>query len=351
MFNVIIPTPDTLPVHWVWFQILLTFTFVLHLLLMNLVLGGSLLAIGDLFRGKSMDAESKHIPTLIALTINLGVPPLLFVQVLFGNFFYSSSVMMSVYWIMIIPILILAYYAAYIFSGKMDANSTFGKINLVVSTLLILYIAFMLVNNSTFSIQPDKWNAYHNNPGGTLLNLGDPSFWPRYLHFIIAAVAIAGLGKAVWIKFFNKKLDAEEKKTRIKKNLLIFGFATMVQIVDGLWFWLAMPKHVTMAFLGQNIIATILMITAIISALLIIVFAIRGRLMPALILGIFQIIIMSIVREIVRYTYLSGIFSPSHLENVHQVSPLIAFLLVFIIGLFLLFYMYKLAVEPKIKKS
>ncbi|MFC0878210.1 hypothetical protein ACE01N_16560 [Saccharicrinis sp. FJH2] len=350
MLNDVIPTPDTLPVHWVWFQILLTFTFVLHLLLMNLVLGGSLLAIGDLVRGKSIDKESQHIPTLIALTINLGVPPLLFVQVLFGNFFYSSSVMMSVYWIMIIPILILAYYGAYIFSRRMDTNSTFGKAMLILSTLLILYIGFMFVNNSTFSIQPDKWSAYNDNSGGTLLNLRDPSFWPRYLHFITAAVAIAGLGKAVWIRFF-KKAEQEEKQEGIKKNLRIFGFATMIQFIFGIWFWLALPKNVTMAFMGQNIVATILMILVLISALLIIIFAMRGKLIPALIQGLFQVILMAVVREIARYTYLDGIFKPSQLENVHQSTPLIAFLLVFILGLFLLFYMYKLAVEPKIKKS
>ncbi|MFB6342390.1 hypothetical protein ACE1ET_11720 [Saccharicrinis sp. FJH62] len=350
MLNDVIPTPDTLPVHWVWFQILLTFTFVLHLLLMNLVLGGSLLAIGDLVRGKSIDKESQHIPTLIALTINLGVPPLLFVQVLFGNFFYSSSVMMSVYWIMIIPILILAYYGAYIFSRRMDTNSTFGKAMLILSTLLILYIGFMFVNNSTFSIQPDKWSAYNDNPGGTLLNLRDPSFWPRYLHFITAAVAIAGLGKAIWIRFF-KKADPEEKEQGIKKNLRIFGFTTMIQFIFGIWFWLALPKDVTMAFMGQNIIATILMMLVLVSAVLIIIFAMRGKLIPSLIQGLFQVILMAVVREIARYTYLDGIFKPSQLENVHQSTPLIAFLLVFILGLFLLFYMYKLAVEPKIKKS
>jgi len=347
----IIPSPDTLPVHWLWFQILLTFTFVLHLILMNLVLGGSLLAIGDLIRRKQPDAESKHIPVLIALTINLGVPPLLFVQVLFGNFFYSSSVMMSVYWIMIIPVLIFAYYAAYIFSKKFDANSLFGKISLVISTVLILYIAFMFVNNSTFSIQPEKWAAYLDRPEGTLLNLADPSFWPRYLHYMIASVAIAGLGKAVWHRFFNKNTEASEKEIRIKKNLKIFGIATMIQLIVGTWFWLVLPEHVSKAFMGQNLPATLLMAVALLSAMLLMMAAIRGRLMLSVVLGLFQVILMTVIREIARHTYLSGKFSPSQLEHVHQLSPLIAFLLVFVIGLFLLFYMYRLAISPKIKNS
>jgi hypothetical protein len=347
MISDLIPTPDTLPVHWLWFQILLTFTFVLHLLLMNLVLGGSLLALGDLFSRKQAGAESRHIPVLIALTINLGVPPLLFVQVLFGNFFYSSSVMMSVYWIMIIPILILAYYAAYLFSGRIASNPLFGKINLMLSTLLILYIAFMFVNNSTLSVQPEKWTAWHDNPRGTLLNLDDRSFWPRYLHYLVASVAVAALGKAVWFRFFVKKADCAEKKIRIRKNLRLFGFATMIQFIVGIWFWLALPESVGKAFMGQNITGTILMVVAIASALLMIMTAMRGRLVLSLSLGIFQVAVMSIIREIVRYTYLDGIFNPSRLENTNQISPLIIFLLVFATGLFLLFYMCRLAAKPK----
>ena len=349
MTSTIIPTPDTIPVHWIWFQVLLTFTFVLHLLLMNLVAGGSLIAIWELIRAKKTSTETRQLPILIALTINFGVPPLLFVQVLFGHFFYTSSVLMAVFWILVIPILILAYYGAYIFSRKI--GTTLAKVSLIISTLLILYIAFMFVNNSTFALQPDKWSEYFNNQGGTLLNLHDASLWPRFLHFMIAAVAIAGLGKAVWAKYFSKKPNDENKKALIKKNLRIFGFATMIQFIIGTWFWLSMPGKVTKTFMGDNLIATLLMIIVFLSALLIIIFAMRGKLIQALIQGIFQVVLMSIVREITRSTYLSGIFSPAQLENVHQSSPLVAFLLVFIIGLFLLYFMYQLTVKSKSNES
>ena len=349
MNSTIIPSPDTIPVHWIWFQVLLTFTFVLHLLLMDLVAGGSLLAIWDLIKGKQTSTETRQLPILIALTINLGVPPLLFVQVLFGQFFYTSSVLMAVYWILVIPILILAYYGACIFSRKISSN--LAKVSLIVSTLLIMYVAFMFVNNSTFALQPEKWGKYLTHPGGTLLNLSDASLWPRFLHFMVAAVAIASLGKAVWAKYFSKEANKEVKKSAIKRNLKTFGWATVVQFVIGIWFWLSMPSAVMKTFMGNNLIATLLMVIVILSALMIVFFALKGKLISALIQGVFQVVLMSIVREITRSTYLTGIFSPAQLENVHQTSPFVVFLLIFIIGLSLLYFMYQLAVKPKSNES
>lgn len=347
----ILPSPDSIPVHWIWFQVLLTFTFVLHLLFMNMILGGSLLAIWDIIKGKSIQQETKHLPTLIALTINLGVPPLLFVQVLFGNFFYTSSVMMAVYWIMVIPILILAYYGAYIFSKKIETKPVLGKISLMVSTFFVLYIAFMFVNNSTLAIQPSNWGEYLLHPEGKLLNLGDRTIWPRLLHFIIAAIAIASLTKATWAKYFKKSLSDDEKLVEVKKNLKVFGWATLIQFAIGSWFWLSFPNAVSKAFMGGNLIATLLMALVWISALLIVYYALKGKLIPALVQGLFQVILMAIVREISRSNYLIDLFKPSELINVHQTSPFIVFLLVFVIGLLSLYFMYHLTLTPKSKKS
>lgn len=346
----IIPSPDTIPVHWLWFQVLLTFTFILHLIFMNLILGGSLLTIWEIIKGKTISSESKNIPTLIALTINLGVPPLLFVQVLFGNFFYSSSTMMAVYWILVIPILILAYYGAYIFAKKVDKKPLLAKVSLVVSSLFMLYVGFMFVNNSTMSIQPETWNRYLGNQRGTLLNLGDASLWPRFLHFIISAVAIAALGKSIWAKFFLKA-NAEEKKEKTKSNLQLFGWATAIQFAVGTWFWLAMPSEVTKTFMGGSLIPTLFMVIVWISAGLIVYFALKGKLINALIQGVLQIVIMAIVREFTRSSYLKDIFAPSQLHNVSQASSLVVFLLVFIIGLLSIYFMYHLTVNSKTNKS
>ncbi len=132
----------------------------------------------------------------MALTVNFGVPPLLFVQVLYGHLFYSSSVMLAVPWILVIPILILAYYGAYIFVKKADKAPVWSKGALVFTSLFLLYIAFVFVNNNTLAIQPDRWGIYFENPGGWNLNLGEPTLWPRYLHFVLGGPGHWSTGKS-----------------------------------------------------------------------------------------------------------------------------------------------------------
>lgn len=349
MYDSIIPTADTIPVHWLWFQVLLVFTFFIHMILMNFLLGGSLLTLWDLLKGKMEKRTSGSIPTLVALTVNFGVPPLLFVQVLYGHFFYSSSVMLGVPWILVIPILILAYYGAYIFVKKADKAPVLSRGALIFTSLSLLYIAFVFVNNNTLAIQPDRWGIYFDDPGGWNLNLGEPTLWSRYLHFLLAALAIGALGRAIAYHF--SKMDEEEKKSQIKRNLKIFAWITVIQFAVGSWFWLTMPETVWKTFMGGSFFATAMMVAGWLLALLILHSAFTGRLITAMILGGLEVLVMVIVRDLARGAYLEGLFRPSQLENVGEQSPLIAFLLIFVVGLLALYYMIRLIFKSKTSKS
>ena len=349
MYDSIIPTADTIPVHWLWFQVLLIFTFFIHMILMNFLLGGSLLTVWDLLTGKLEKRASGSIPTLVALTVNFGVPPLLFVQVLYGHLFYSSSVMLAVPWLLIVPILILAYYGAYIFVKQAHKAPVLSKGGLIFTTLSLLYISFVFVNNNTLAIQPDRWGIYFSDPGGWNLNLGQPTLWSRYLHFLLAALAIGALGRAIVHRFSN--VDKKEKEIQIKRNLKIFGWTTLIQFAVGSWFWLTMPDTVWKTFMGGSLFATALMVTGWLLALLILHSAFTGRLILAMILGGLEVLVMVIVRDLARAAYLKEQFHPSQLENVKEVSPFIAFLLVFVVGVFALNYMIRLIFKSKTSQS
>jgi hypothetical protein len=349
MYDSIIPTADTIPVHWLWFQVLLIVTFFLHMILMNFLLGGSLLTVWDLLRGKLEKTASGSIPTLVALTVNFGVPPLLFVQVLYGHFFYSSSVMIAVPWILVIPVLILAYYMAYIFVKQVDKVPVLSKGALIFTSLSLLYIAFVFVNNNTLAIQPDRWGIYFQDPGGWNLNLGEPTLWPRYLHFLLAALAIGALGRAIAYHF--SKMKKKEKEGQIKRNLKIFAWITLIQFAIGSWFWLSMPESVWKIFMGESFFATALMVAGWLLALLILHSAFTGRIISAMVLGGLEVLVMVIVRDLARGAYFKDIFHPSQLENVGEVSPLIVFLLVFVVGLLALFYMIRLIFKSKTTQS
>jgi hypothetical protein len=184
-------------------------------------------------------------------------------------------------------------------------------------------------------------------PGGMSLNLGEPSLWPRYLHFVLAALSVAALGFAVYAKFAVN--DDDEKNSLIKLNLKRFAWFTLIQFGIGTWFWLSNPRDVWMTFMGGSIIATVLMILGLLMSASMIFTAFRSKLTATLIHLILILIIMVIMREYMRAAWLNNVFSPASLESTGKISSFIAFLVVFLAGIYILYYMYRLATNKNEK--
>jgi len=128
----LVPTPDAIPVPWGFFEFLLILTFFAHILLMNAMIGTAFIAMVREIRTPltapppCRDIAGK-LPYTIAFAVNFGVAPLLFLQVLYGHFMYTSSILMAAYWLSIIGMLILAYYSAYLRSGRRWPRTTAGS--------------------------------------------------------------------------------------------------------------------------------------------------------------------------------------------------------------------------------
>jgi hypothetical protein len=278
------------------------------------------------------------IPTLFALSVTLGVAPFLFLQVLYGHFIYSSSVLMAVFWILVIPVLIIGYYGAYIHLRKYSKSPGLSKFALIVTVLSVLYIALMFSNNMTMMLNPQSWSGYFENRGGTILNFGDPTVFPRFLHFIVASIAIAGLFSAIVWNFRT----SEVRNAQIAKGLRIFSFATMVQVLVGIWLLLSLPKEIMMLYMGQNMLYTLLLIIGILAALLVIFTSIQGKLWPSVIIIFSTVAVMAIIRALLRAAYLGKYFSLSDLIVKPQYDVLALFLVIFIVGLGVVWYMIKI---------
>ena len=343
----LIPTPDAIPVPWGWFYVLLMLTFLLHLLVMNAMLGGGIIALISTLRGGEQNTLlsqefSYKWPYTIAFAVNMGVAPLLFVQVLYGQFIYSSSILMAVWWFSIFTLLIFAYYGAYIYDFKFAALGGLRIFMIEFSVLILLFVGFMFTNNMTLMLQPDKWLAYFANADGTLLNLSDPTVIPRYLHFVIGAIAVAGLYLAL-IGHFNFAKSAVKKETLINQGMRYFTVATAIEIVFGLWFLIVLPKDVMMLFMGRSAYGTGMLLIGIILALVALHFGHKRSLIPACICTLLLMIDMIFMRDLVRIAYLKPYFQVSDLPVQTEYSSLTLFLVVFVIGLAMIGYMLKLA--------
>lgn len=344
--SVLIPTADAIPVPWGWFYVLLMLTFLLHLLVMNVMLGGGIIAF---FTTLSKRQETRLIgreisykwPYAIAFAVNMGVAPLLFVQVLYGQFIYSSSVLMACWWLSIVGVLILAYYSAYIFDFKYDSLQSMKLVTVGFSVVSMLFIAFLFSNNMTLMLEPEKWSAYFDNRGGTLLNLSNPVLWPRYLHFVIGSIAVAGLFYALvgYLGFTKSEVD---KEMLTGKGMKFFTHATMLQLVIGIWYLFVLPDDIMRLFMGGSLFGTVLLTSGFLTALVVLYFGFRKKILVSAGGCLLLLIIMILLRDLVRRAYLDPYFSVTDLVVVPEYSPMIFFLAVFALGLGLIGYMLKL---------
>ncbi len=339
--NVLIPTPDTIPAPAWIFIVLEQLLFLLHILMVNAVLGGALIAVVKRFRMN--DAEyvplykpaAMKFPVLIALAINFAIPPLLFLQVVFGHMFYTSSVLMAFYWILIIPLLIIAYYGLYIHSMKMEFSPLFSKVSIVCSILIMLYIGFMLVMNNLLMVQPEKWNVYFQSRGGLILAFSDPTILPRYLHFIAASVAVGALLFAI---IFHFKKSADE----VKGYLRLFGIFTLIQVIVGCWYLFVIPSDFIKNFMGGDLLSTICLGIGFLFALMAIAVAFKGNLRATIFSLLITMIAMLIVRHNLRMMYLEDNFVTDQLVIVPQYGTLMLFIILLLLGLGAIAYMVKL---------
>lgn len=272
-----IPSAEPIPLPapaWI-LELFLLVTFLLHIVAMNCVVGGSFIALVARLRSSSemrrlANDLARKIPALLAATITLGIAPLLFVQTLYGQFFYSSSALMAWPWFAVILILTVAYYGFYVlaFHAQNAEKSRSRQTWIALGTLvLVLTIAFIYTNNLTLMLQPETWMAkYRANTAGLNLNLGDPSLLPRYFHTLIGATAIGGLF-VVAIGLARWKSDRDDARFLMRHGAHWFVGATVTQFIVGTWFLIALPYENMLVYLGGRLEPTALFFIAIAAAL------------------------------------------------------------------------------------
>ena len=343
----LIPVPDTIPAPWLFFEPLLILTFFAHLLFMNAMLGTTMIGLVREMRAQPTAPPpcpeiAGKLPYTIALAVNFGVAPLLFLQVLYGQFIYTSSILMGAYWLSIIGLLILAYYSAYIYKMATSLPAAPRKRALATSLLLLLVIAFFFVNNITLMQTPQSWNVYFHRPDGTFLNLAEPTLLARYLHFVVASVATGGLFLAI-LAFFQQKSGVPGAAKRLSSGMKWFTYATVVEIGTGIPFLFSMPKNVHQLFAGASPPHTALFLASLVATFFSLYYGTKERVWPATVAMAATVFFMVLVRDLARQAYLADYFHPADLQVAPQWSPMLLFVAILLIGIAVVIYMLKLA--------
>ncbi len=338
----LIPRTGFINLPWGWFEVLMVATFVLHLLFMNVALGSGIIVLvhnltGMDLRGSTAREVSRKLPTVLALTVNFGVAPLLFMQVLYGQFFYISDVLMAALWLPVIVLVMLAYYGAYVYDFRYDRLGSWRLAAVAVAVASMLAVSFLFSNNITTMAVAELWPRYFDAPTGTLLATTDPTLFPRWLHFVTASIAVGGLAVALMQRRRLGKAapgspEQADAEARMREGMRWFTWGTVVQICIGVWFLLSLPAGIMLLFMGGAGLHTAVFVIGLAAALTALVLGFRGAPVAAAAAVVCTVAPMAVMRELVRKAYLAPYYSPSDIKDVAQYSPFIMFLCALVVG-------------------
>jgi len=354
------PAPDPLGLPWdpLLMKVLLLATFVVHILLVAAMLGGTALTFfGELVglapsagRWRRLAAQYGYIlPFILSFAVTFGIPPLLFMQVLYSQYLYTSSVLVAWPWILVIPSLCLGYGGLYIYQRLHDR---LGRARLLVAgatTAIFLWVAFVYVNNMTLAQAPWRWPAlYSATATGFHLNLGEPILWPRYGMVVSGAVAVAG-AVAAWIAARALRAgDREFAQWGIRLGACIcvlglvaaglFGHAMVTRVPDAAVQRMAGIDH------------TPLLTRALIILLGVAVLAFLGaavRPIHALLwigsVGIAASAAVGVIlRDMLRLAYLGDLYRISERPVRYQVGTLLVFVVTLLVGIGVLAWIWRI---------
>ncbi len=152
-----------------FYLILYVLTLVLHVMLMAYVVAGSLwLAWATLFPGtEDVDRALQPLarilrewmPFALSGVITAGVAPLLFVQILYQQQFYTANLLLGWRWMVVIPVLVMAFYLLYILKSKAINRWPF-PVRLGLSAGVagcFLFVAFCWTANHLLGLDAAVW--------------------------------------------------------------------------------------------------------------------------------------------------------------------------------------------------
>jgi cytochrome c len=242
-----------MPASEVDLQVLIVVLFLAHLLFVNLMVGGALLTMAFEIRGlrrPPYDALARKIAATVtvnkSIAVVLGVGPLLVINALYALWFYTANALTGRAWLGIVPLVIAAFLLLYAHKYSWETLAEHKGLHIAIgaaATLLLLAVPLIFLANINLMLFPERWPGVE----GFLSTLLLANVVPRYLHFVLASIAVTALFLAGWLCRRGFDFEAalpELDRCETRRELLAVAFgATGLQLVAGPLVLLSLPPH------------------------------------------------------------------------------------------------------------
>ncbi len=194
-------------------EFVLIVSFLVHILFVNLMLGGVTLTLAFEFMGlkrPGYDRLARSIAATVtvnkSLAVVLGVGPLLSINVLYTLWFYTANAITGRAWISVVPLVIIAFLLTYLHKYTWDRLAGRKAVHLAIllpAAALFYFIPFIFLANINLMLFPRHWRDVAGLFDAVMLD----NVLPRYAHFLFASLALIGLFGVWW--FGRQRLAAE----------------------------------------------------------------------------------------------------------------------------------------------
>jgi hypothetical protein len=367
------PTPVPAPLWFVeFFKVL---GFALHAVPMNLWYAGVVVAMilylarsehGRRFSGRLM----AQMPVILAYGINLGVVPLLFVQVAYAKVFYPATILMAWFWLAIVALLIPAYYGVYFYSSALrKGGPPMTRLRRAAgwsAALMLIAVGFLFANGwslmTNIAAWPDIWRA-NGSAGavyGTGLNVDDHTFLPRWLMMFGLALTTTAAWVAVDAAWFARRERPEYRRWAQRFAWKLYTAGVIWFALCGSWYVAHWPADLRTAMLQWPLVL-LTAATAVAPGLPFLLLLVFGRKadgepsrLIATLVGLAQFGVLGInavSRQIVQNFEIGRYFQVLDQATDVQWSPLVLFLVVFALGLGVVAWMLAQVVKAERQTS
>lgn len=195
--------PFNLPAPTAWYAVLYVVTLLMHAVFMSYVLAGSIMLgvaglRGMLGRPASPSAWSAvttvlkdWMPFALSAAITAGIAPLLFVQILYQQEFYTANLLSFHRWMAILPVLIVAFYLLYLLKAhRIEGKTAVQGVVAMVVMVCILFVGWSWVENHLLSLDQAAWAKQYETKAMVYVNV---AIAPRLAFWIASALPTACL--------------------------------------------------------------------------------------------------------------------------------------------------------------
>ncbi len=329
------------------FQSLMVLTFALHILLVNLVVGGISLAVyyhvkGGEYGSLLSKTMARCSTVNLSLAIVLGVAPLLFIQVIYDPFWYAAN-SISAWWAMVFLLVItLGFLSLYVFYIKRAKQPSGFGIFGIFSLVMVVFAGVIMSMFAMQQLLPEKWLSWYIvNDSLQTLGVGFHAFsLGRFLHFMVPAFINIGIYMMLYAWYFRPRSDFDQNYLDWvgKTGARMAKIGAMVQVVVGFWWLFTVPMK--FSFYSNPLF----LLGAALGVLVMVLLMIAEKdpdhyALPLGILSLVAVLGMSTTREVLRMNYLGQFdYSVYQYPVTLDLGSTALFLVTFIMGLVVIAY-------------